>query len=346
MSPRSQPIYLATVLPGLEPVAAAELTAKIADAMLLEIRRGKLLFTTAAPVDDLLDLRSVDNIYVFIDRFGVGPHRSDLPDLKRAVAAAKIRGAVAAAGLDGGGRPSFVLNASRSGKQTYSRFELAAAAAEGIAEVCPRWRNGTPEEHQLEFRLDLADAEALLSLRITPASFRYRGETRGFSQAALRPTVAHALVWLSEPNPDETFLDPFCGSGTILSERAAYPAQRILGGDASAEAVAVARHNLPGATIQVWDACHLPLDAASVDCVVTNLPFGRQILTPDAVGGLYHDFLQELRRVLRPAGRAFMLTDQVDALETAGMATGLRLERLMPLSLKGLHPWIFRMASA
>lgn len=99
--------------------------------------------------------------------------------------------------------------------------------------------------HEIEFRLDICHEEAILALRLTNAAF-----------------------------------DPFCGSGTIVSERLAYPYSQICGGDLSEEAVASSLDNvgvLNQVKIHRWDARRLPMDAGAVDKIVTNLPFGRQI---------------------------------------------------------------------
>ena len=78
-----------------------------------------------------------------------------------------------------------------------------------------------------------------------------------------------------------------------------------------------------------------------MDKVVTNLPFGRQVLRPQEIASLYRRFVAELRRVLAPQGTAILLTDQVDALLEA--AAPLHPEPLCALSLKGLHPQIIRL---
>jgi 23S rRNA G2445 N2-methylase RlmL len=341
------PVYLTTVLVGLERVAASEITAKIADAAIRETLRGKVLFTSSRPREQLLTLRSVDNLYLLIARFTVGPHRIHLRELEAAVAGLDLDAAATAAlGVPPRKRVSFVVNASRAGRQTYSRFELAAAAVRGILARYPEWQPGTAVAHELEFRLDLIDEQGLLSVRLTPASFRFRGTQRLFLQAALRPPVAHALVWLSQPSQTDCFVDPFCGSGTILAERISYPARLVLGGDRSTEAVAVARQNVPptqGLTIAVWDARYLPLDARSVDKVVTNTPFGHRVLQQAEIAGLYQAFARELHRILAPHGHALLLTDQVDALLQAAEGAGLHSENVLALSLKGLHPHVVRL---
>lgn len=345
MSAASPPIYMATVLPGLEDVLRSEIIAKIGDAHIREATRGKLFFTSRQPLEQLMTLRTADNLYRHIVPLTIGPHRTHLPDVEAAVSKLDLSGFLDERDL---AKPqiTYVVNASRSGKHTYSRFELAEAAARGIYVSHRQWRRGTPERHDLEFRLDLTDDKGLLSLKLTPATFRYRGEMREFSRAALRPTVAHALIWLSKPQADDRFLDPFCGSGTIIAERAPYPAARIFGGDLDPKAVEAAGQNvpvLPYLSLAQWDARSLPLDRGSIDTLVTNLPFGVQILDLDEIGGLYLGFVKELRRVLTADGRGIILTDQHSALNRAADRMNVRLEPLFELSLKGLHPHIYRM---
>ena len=74
--------------------------------------------------------------------------------------------------------------------------------------------------------------------------------------------------------------------------------------------------------------------------MVSNLPFGRQVLTASEIDALYRDFAAELARVLAPGGRAVLLTDQAPALLAALAAAGLPGAAQLTLSLKGLHPQV------
>jgi tRNA (guanine6-N2)-methyltransferase len=349
--------YLATVLPGLEDVAADELAAKVPHARVVETRRGRLVVDCSADAHELLQLRTVDNFYLSLGAFEAGPHRVHLSALGEAAArhvpadipsiVQRFRRTRSAAT-----RPVPVatlwVNASRVGKQSYSRFEAAQATAAAVLRRHPAWRLGSEDAHSVELRLDVEHDRAWLSARLTPPEFRYRGAARQFAPAALRPTVAHALVWLSRPETDDVFLDPFCGSGTILAERAVYPARRLLGGDASVEALATARANLPVDDVRIhleqWDARRIPLESQSVSALVSNLPFGHQVLTPADLPPLYLAFSREVQRLLAPGAHAIVLTEQDELLLAAVEKTRLRGERALPLSLKGLHPWVIRLA--
>ena len=45
----------------------------------------------------------------------------------------------------------------------------------------------------------------------------------------LRPELSHILCSISEPDADDIFLDPFCGSGTILQESLLMNFQNVIG---------------------------------------------------------------------------------------------------------------------
>jgi ubiquinone/menaquinone biosynthesis C-methylase UbiE/uncharacterized membrane protein YgcG len=155
----------------------------------------------------------------------------------------------------------------------------------------------------------------LVGLRLSDNSMRHRAWRKASMPAALKPTVAAAMVLLSEPREDDVLLDPMCGSGTILIERALAGRYRsLLGGDIDAGAVQAARENVgpryKPIGIEQWDARALPLGDASVTTIVCNLPFGKQIGTPAAVRHLYPTLLADWTRILAPGGRMVLLTSE------------------------------------
>src|SRR5690606_24065502 len=114
--------------------------------------------------------------------FPIGPHKIHLHDLEKQMETLDLSKAVPEPLT---GRPvTFTVNSSRAGKHTYSRFDLSDAAARGLLKQRPDWALGTPEDHMLEFRLDVQHEQAIFSCRLTSAEFRFRGE-RLFSRAAL-----------------------------------------------------------------------------------------------------------------------------------------------------------------
>lgn len=348
-------LYMATVTPGVEGIAESEIGKTLRGSWNYATYRGRVLFGADAPLSALLSLRCVDNLYAHISSFPVGSEKRDLKQLQQTIASLNISAALAifeqtaafrsnnremgaSSNLGAMERPLVVVNASRRGKHSYNRYEAAEAAVSGL-EQAHGFRRGDADRHDLSFRLDILDDEALFSLKLTPPSFRFRGDMRAFAPGALRPPLAHALVFLSRPSADDVFLDPFCGSGTIPAERAEYPARRVIASDMSVEAVAAARQNLPQSVeVAFADATRLPYDKGSITTVVTNPPWGKQVGRDTDLQALYARFLKECRRVLAPRGTLVLLTDQLGVVEETAAKAGLNEVDRRRLSLHGATP--------
>ncbi|MCD5322943.1 MULTISPECIES: THUMP domain-containing class I SAM-dependent RNA methyltransferase [Pontibacillus] len=73
-------------------------------------------------------------------------------------------------------------------------------------------------EHKVEIAIH--KDQALLTLDTSGAGLHKRGYRTGQGEAPLKETMAAALVQLTNWHPNEPFVDPFCGSGTIPIEAA------------------------------------------------------------------------------------------------------------------------------
>lgn len=328
--------YFATVLPGLEDLLIEEIKGRYFEIVVSKTNRGKVFFTTALDIEQLKGLRLANNLYLVISELDVGLHRLDLHQLRDQVFRINLKPF-----LEEG--TYYYVNASCKGSQTYSRFEAANAAMEGIQKRYPYKRMSVNRQPEVEFRLDIEDRNGLFSLKLTRASFRFRRSDRHFSAASLLPTVAHAMVWLSTPEDEDVFIDPCCGSGTILCERLSYPFTYIGGGDIDHQALKVAKANLMDTFAEVtnWDARKLAFADASIDKIVTNLPFGRQISFGSETNENNRDILIEISRVLKVQGKAVILSENWDEILQVAASLRLRLIKVFPLSLKGLHPSIY-----
>jgi tRNA G10 N-methylase Trm11 len=142
-----------------------------------------------------------------------------------------------------------------------------------------------------------------------------------------------------------TVLDPMCGAGTILAEaidvartRGKGGRVRVLGGDIDPNAVFVASQNLEKlgpVDLARWDATALPLETASVDRIICNPPFGKQLSSPDRIGPLYEAAAAEWDRVLKPGGRAVLLAMEQDVLRRILLSRGWSAARELKVRLLG-----------
>lgn len=325
--------YMATCVPGLEFAAADEIREKLRNVNNMALTRGKVTFDCTLADMDANGLKCADNVYKLYRVFPVGPHKSDLAAVGESVRDIDF-------GMDTQPPYRVIVSASRSGRHTYSRYDAARRIENSLVST-GRYIPGGSDSHDLAIRADITGGSCSVYKQLTSSEIRFRGNAFHSVPGGIRPTIAHALVRLSRPRNGDVFYDPFCGAGTIPFERSYYKSKKIFASDYNSEVVEVARMNLKQAAVVFQaDAVSMKMKDRSVNKVVTNMPWGKQVEVGD-IDKLYRDFLNGLRRILAPGGIAVALTDRVESLESSCEMAGLTSSRLTVLSLHGLNPVVF-----
>ncbi|MFO8079526.1 MAG: THUMP domain-containing protein [Armatimonadota bacterium] len=349
--PPGETAYFASLIAGLEAVVVDELRERLPEATFLGASRGRVFFSTVEPPEAALTLLTIENLFAWVDQLhDLPPTRDGLEVIEQWLAGMDLDGAVQVHQALHGPRerPSFRITAHRAGEHEYNSMEVAAAAGAGVVQ-----RYGWDvdlEEYDYDVRVYVSDDTAVAGVRLTPEPLHRRSRVR-HGAASLNATVAHAMCRLTKPRAGEVVVDPMCGAGTILVERARLPGPALLiGGDLFIEPVKMARTNTSAADVAAevmqWDARHLPLARDSVDAVISNLPWGRRIGSHTVNRHLYPGFVRELARVLRPGGRAALLTQEKRLItRLVGKNSRLRIVREDHLSLSGTHPAIYLVES-
>lgn len=324
----------------MEPVLEEEIREKLPEVSIVKQTRGKVYFAGSVEKETLFLLTCADNVYYHVTELELGPHKKDLEAFFRDIRKVSFQNVEMYLGLSG--KLRILVSASKKGKQTYSRFDVAETATRALTEG-KRYRMGTVEAHDLAVRLDVDGERCMVAVQLTSAVFKFRGENYAFMPGGIRPTVASALVRLSKPVENEVFYDPFCGSGSIVRERARYGARRILASDINERAVEAAKANAPE-TVRVFccDAAAMKAADNSVDVIVSNIPWGKQIVVED-IGVLYRAFLKEADRVLRENGRIILLTDRKE-LKAEALKVRFCVEKLYTVSLHGVLASVYKLS--
>ncbi len=351
--------FYAQTLPGLEQIAWQEIRHTSPTAKLLGFRRyrrqnGLVIFEYRADPARLLRLRTAEDVFYLADHAGtVARDRAGLQSLSQRLVQSRY--------FDVGlqihrqvrrgrrrGRTRFRVVSRMQGRgPAYRRAALRRAVEQGVLNRYNRKWQRVDDAADLEIWATLLEREFLCGIRLSDRTMRHRSYKQAHSPASLRPTVAAALVWLSRPQSDDVFLDPMCGAGTILAERALMgPYKRILGGDLDGNAVAMSRANVgplaDDIELRQWNAAALPLPDESVDTVVVNLPFGQRHGSHQHNRSLYRQVFAELHRILRPAARLVALTgEQRLVAQIVAAAPDLTLQETWKLSLLGTPASIY-----
>jgi tRNA (guanine6-N2)-methyltransferase len=333
------PLYILHTLPGFDAIVREELKQLPEPATILEQvvhagRNGMSVVAYDGHVSDLLELRTVDDVFLLVHKFTDLPPKYSALKIVRdrllglpavGTAVRMVRGLYPKRG--GEGKMRFRVIARQQGEAPYRRVDLQEAVGKGIGQRDDfRWRLA---EDGMEFWVTQHDSTVYVALRISDETMRHRTYKINHIEASLRPTAAAAMVLLTKPKPNDVFLDPMCGAGTTLIERALMMRyDQLIGGDLSPDAVEQARANIGNKykpiEIHEWDARSLPIDEASVNAVTVNLPFGVQISTPEENRRLYPAVMKELKRVMVIGARAVLLTSDMRAINrslerTSGM---------------------------
>lgn len=322
--------FLITVFPGLAGLATEELAdlLKLKPVETARVRGSELVWVQTSAPGGLVELRICEDVFVEVATLKLTGAAGDLKVLTSALSRDSALGAAlrAHSHITGRATPArtqfrVVVQADDARWRQYRRVDMQSAAESGLMRARPGWKLN-PSEAPFEIWLHQAGRTLHVSLRLTTGVHRARGGRAVERAAALRPTIAAAMVRLSSPQPEDVFLDPMCGSGTILLERAlAGRHGLLLGGDIDPAAVKASLANFgprhKPVRIERMDARSLPLEDASVDAYITNLPWGKQIGRPVELPDLYRDVMAEAVRVVRPGGRLVLLTSEITVLNQA-----------------------------
>ncbi|NPA76926.1 MAG: methyltransferase domain-containing protein [Candidatus Diapherotrites archaeon] len=164
----------------------------------------------------------------------------------------------------------------------------------------------------------LAPARYLSGKDFSPRDARNRPF---FHPTAMNAREARLLVNLTGVQPDESFLDPFCGTGALLLE-AGIVGARVFGVDRDERMVSGAEENLRffglSGNVSLGDAREVSGD---YDAIATDVPYGRssRVFAP-ALRELYRDAFLAMYSSLKRGRFAVIVADRdlTGLLERAG----------------------------
>ncbi|WP_433871556.1 methyltransferase domain-containing protein [Saccharopolyspora sp. CA-218241] len=341
---------LARTLRGLEDVAAEELTGR--DLGRVErTRHREVWFTADRPDPRLLDLRTVDDLFLLADVVDdVGHTKRELARLAEAARTGEPGELLRTRARCGGVGTATAVDVAASflGKRNYNRYDIEDAVGTEIADALglpyhSRRGGSAPPEGSLSFRVTIEGTQAALALRIGDRPLHRRPYKQASTPGTLHPPLAAAMALLAGTGPTDTVLDPCCGTGTLLIEAADLGlGARLLGADHDPRALAAATANAATTgTAATWlrsDAGRLPVATGRIDRIVSNPPWDRQVAAHGSLAARPDRFHREIRRVLSGSGRAVLLLHEAEAQRAAAEAAGLRVREVRPVSLFGTHP--------
>jgi 23S rRNA G2445 N2-methylase RlmL len=346
-------------MPGLQDIAWDEARARLPGAAFVAAtefpgKNGLALFRYGGDARNLLGLRTAEDVFFLVQRTEkVAWGHEGLSHIFQSVERNRFIEAGLAAhkvvrGKGARGPRTFrVISRMTGRRQPFRRIDLERAIVKALGNRLGRGWRAVRDGGEVEFWANLIGSDFICGMRLSDATMRHRDYKQSHLAASLRPSVAASLVWLTEPEPGDIFLDPMCGAGTILVERGmAAPHTLLLGGDIDPHALDAAVDNIgpkhkPRQLLR-WDARRLPLQSSSVNKIATNPPFGKQLGSHHENIRLYQVLFREIDRVLHASGRAVVISSEVELVRQSMRALPrLRILRGYPATILGLRANVY-----
>lgn len=344
-------LYSIIVPAGLENIAREELAERFGNKdnlKMLAPKPQRVLFHYAGNPRELLSLRTAEHLFLVVKKLPkMSRSRGSLAALSGSLARfnfSETFNCCRQMGLKLRKRVTFRVTSRLSGHRNFRRLDLQRVVERALQ--THGWHLTAPNP-ALDVWAEVHGDDGYISVRLSPVEMAQRAYKRVHIPASLKPPLAYSMVRLSQPRPNDVFLDAMCGAGTILLERAfAGRYGYLIGGDISTEALDATvtnfgRQHQPRQFFR-WDARALPLQPKTVDKIVCNLPFGETHGEASRLTKLYRECLRQFETVLKPRGRMVLLTSQRRLLdELIKQRRKLKVTQRLTVDVRGMRAWIY-----
>lgn len=314
--------YYAHTVPGAAEIAWLEIRdqlpgAEFVETLFAQDRHGIVVFRYGGPIRALRQLRTVEDIFVLaLSVADVSRQYSELFKITDQIAAApEFKVAVDRLmhfqrEVNQGGAPTFQVVSRIYGRFPYKVRNLTISILKGIEKRYPHWQP-TQQNPRVEIYANMLGSRFLCGLRLPQEVLGTVSISEPDEGPAIRPSVAAAMIQLTEPAETDVFLDPTCRDGLLLqARRLSGPYQQLLGGDITLDNAQRTRRNLhrqrkerPSAlTISQFEAVAMPFADHTINKMIGYFP--QQQLPATELS----NYLAEMARVLQPGGRAIIFS--------------------------------------
>jgi 23S rRNA G2445 N2-methylase RlmL len=342
--------FFCRVTAGLEDLAAFDLQERLPDIAIQEVAWRSIHFSLEDPVRRVLDIPTVDDVYLFLDEMTeVGHTRDELARIREFTQGLPFDNALKAMALfRAPSTPNHLyVSVSRLGKHNYSTTEIQELFSQTLAEAYGWQAAESFPEANINLRVIIEHGSILVGLSLATEPLHRRGYKVCHIPGALKPPVAHLMARLLGLQPGMTVMDPMCGTGTLLIEaKMAQPDVSVYGTDSDPAAVGCARQNWQAAfgdgkaELIATDLRAILAAGPKIDRFITNPPWGRQVAAmPDFA--IYAELLDLMARRGKEDALLAVITDQTEEL-LAAVEGHANLELLFgrQISLFGAYPFI------
>ncbi|MDR3335791.1 MAG: hypothetical protein LBT16_01175 [Treponema sp.] len=339
-----QLIYYASFVPGMGSIIEKVIRERLTDGVIQKLLDGAVVFKTACSYDKL-NFFCFNNIFAVINIIEKPvPSLALDSHMKQACAL----GANPVITENNGKIRSFRIIASRENKPAAVNEKIKADTEKYIAKESGLAVDRARPDTEFWF-LYRSEGFSVFMKRLT----RHGSFEKTLHPGELPLPLAWMLCRLSEPLPGDTVCDPFCGYGSIPSERLTrFPVTCFYAFDIDPKVLNHARNKISAGLqsrghFEKADFRRLTalLPPKSIDAIITDPPWGfydKKAFGEGEGEEFYADMVSVFGKVLKSGGRAVVLTAKTEILRGALEKEGVfEKKETIPILLSGKKAVVF-----
>jgi len=310
-----------TVNPGIEDVVAEEIRSEFTGKLEYKIMSGRVYLYNAGNVKYLYEkvsrLKTINKVMILLWKGKIRPeytyltylHDILLKDLNQIIEYITPN-------------TTFAVQVERLGEHEYTSMDIARVLGDVIIDIVSKHHQRRPlvnlRNPSIIINALAKEDDLIIGVLVSSSwSIHRRGYRIYDHPAALKPTLAVAMLYLSGTKDKQVIIDPMCGGGTIPIEAALlHEDAYIIGADFNEKHIRGARMNAIAAGVydkiifKKWDARKIDQLDMEFDHIILNPPYGIRYGDPTSIRRLYRKFLESAIKSLSPTGRITMITTE------------------------------------
>jgi len=307
-----------SVNPGIEDIASEEISTEFSGKVRYRLLTGYVyLETSNYSYEKISRLRTINRAFILLWRGEIRPELHYLATLREKLAK-ELSDIAEYVTPD----TPFAVTAERLGEHEYTSMDIARVLGDVVITIVEEIHGRRPmvnlRNPSVIVYAFAREKEMLVGISLTgPWSMHRRGYRVYDHPAALKPTLASAMIYIAGTKDKQLIVDPMCGGGTIPIEAALiHEDAEIIGTDINPRHIHGAIENAITAgvydkvTFKAWDARKIHELISDADHMILNPPYGIRYGDPWSIRSTYEKFLESAQKALKDGGRITMITTE------------------------------------
>lgn len=329
-------IYFSTFISGMQEFIPRLLNKGLGNFETVKLLDGAILYQTSSNIEEIRKLRFFNNSFQVINQF---ENPRDIDEMIfESIENKEVGGKIASILKQSQLGRTFRIITSKENQLISADKKLIGKMEERITRQRLKVDRSAPD---IEFWfLQRSEGIGFFMIRLT----KHRAYEKVLQKGELRPELSNIAVMISEPVKEDVVIDPFCGHGSFVLERARYPHKQMIAIDNDPKNIFELRRKIKGKKSRIERSDSLDLEkipGKSVDKIITDPPWG--LFKKIDYVRFYERMISQFSRVIKKNGIIVLLTAQKELAERLlSKDNSLKIEKRFDILVSGKKAAIYK----